>query len=107
MTLNEQICTIAIAVLTTMASRFLPFVIFNSKKPTPAFVSYLGDNLPPAILGILVVYCYKTQILHPSYESFLAAIAGLLTVGVHIYKKNMLLSILVGTVSYVAFVYLT
>lgn len=82
-------------------------MIFNGKKPTPDFVSYLGNNLPPAILGILVVYCYKSQLLHSSHDTLLAVIAGLLTIGVHLYKKNMLISILVGTLSYVALVYLT
>ena len=37
--------------------RFLPFVVF--RKRTPPYVAYLGRVLPPAIIGMLVVYCLK------------------------------------------------
>ena len=46
MTLTQQIITIAMCVLGTMATRFLPFIIFNEKRRTPEFVQYLGKFLP-------------------------------------------------------------
>ncbi len=51
MTLTQQIITIAMCVLGTMATRFLPFIIFNEKKRTPEFVQYLGKFLPSAIFA--------------------------------------------------------
>ena len=59
MTLTQQIITIAMCVLGTMATRFLPFIIFNEKRRTPEFVQYLGKFLPSAIFGMLVIYCLK------------------------------------------------
>ena len=59
MTLTQQILTIGICVLGTMATRFLPFLLFSSKKPTPSYIRYLGKALPAAIFGMLVVYCLK------------------------------------------------
>ena len=59
MTLTEQILTVAICALGTMATRFLPFLLFSPKRPTPAYVQYLGKALPAAIFGMLVVYCLK------------------------------------------------
>ena len=59
MTISEQIITIVICVLGTMLTRFLPFLVFSSKKPTPKYIVYLGKALPCAVFGMLVVYCLK------------------------------------------------
>ena len=59
MTLTQQIITIAIVVLGTMLTRFLPFLLFPAGKPTPKYVRYLGKVLPPAVFGMLVIYCLK------------------------------------------------
>lgn len=56
---SEQIITVALCVAGTMTTRFLPFVVFSSKRPTPKYVQYLGKVLPGAIFGMLVVYCLK------------------------------------------------
>ena len=70
MTLTEQIITIAICVFGTMLTRFLPFLVFSSKKPTPEYVQYLGKALPCAVFGMLVIYCLKNV-------SFLSAPHGI------------------------------
>jgi len=59
MTVAQQLVTIALCVLATLITRFLPFLVFSSKRPTPAFVRYLGNVLPGAIFGLLIVYCLK------------------------------------------------
>ena len=57
MTLSQQIVTIALCVAGTLLTRFLPFLVFSPKKPTPAYVRYLGKALPCAVFAMLVVYC--------------------------------------------------
>ena len=52
MTLTEQIVTIGLCALGTMAARFLPFLVFSEKRPTPAFVRYIGRHLPSAVFGM-------------------------------------------------------
>ena len=59
MTFTEQMITIGMVVLGTVLTRFLPFLIFPAGKPTPRYVRYLGKVLPPAVFGLLVVYCLK------------------------------------------------
>lgn len=59
MTITQQIITIGLCVAGTMLTRFLPFAIFSEKRTTPAFVQYLGKFLPPAVFGMLVVYCLR------------------------------------------------
>lgn len=56
MTITQQIITIGLCVLGTMATRFLPFLIFRKNKETPAFVQYLGKYLPASVFGMLVVF---------------------------------------------------
>ena len=56
MTLSQQIITIAMCVLGTMLTRFLPFAVFSSKRPTPPYIQYLGKELPGAIFSMMVVY---------------------------------------------------
>lgn len=104
MTLTQQIITVAMAVLATMLTRFLPFLLFPSQNKTPRFVIQLGELLPPAILGMLVIYSYREQLLHPTRMSVIALIAGLVTVGLHVWKRNMVLSILGGTAVYMLFI---
>ena len=59
MTLLQQIITIAMCVAATMLTRFLPFMVFRSDRPTPKYIQYLGKVLPGAIFGMLVVYCVR------------------------------------------------
>ena len=106
MTLTQQIITIALCVLGTMATRFLPFIIFSGNKPTPKFISYLGKALPAAIFGMLVVYCLKNVNLLAFSFGLPELIAIVFVVALHLWKRQMLLSIAGGTVLYMLLVQL-
>lgn len=100
MSISQQIITIMLCAVGTMVTRFLPFLLFNSKKPTPEYIQYLGKVLPGAIFSMLVVYCLKgVSVLQYSYgiPEFLAIIC---TAGLHLWKRQMLFSIAGGTVCY-------
>lgn len=101
-----NVILIAVMALVTMSTRFLPFLLFREGKETPKLITYLGAVLPCAIMGMLVVYCLKdVQILQAPYG--LPELLGILIVAVlHIWKRNSLLSIGVGTVSYMLLVQL-
>ena len=60
MTLTQQIITIAMVVLGTMITRFLPFLVFPAGKETPKYIQYVGKVLPAAVFGLLVVYCLRS-----------------------------------------------
>jgi branched-subunit amino acid transport protein AzlD len=102
----HSIWIIVVAALVTAATRFLPFLIFGSGKKTPDLIVYLGKVLPYAIMGMLVVYCFKdVNFLAPPYG--FAELLGCVVVAVlHIWKRNTLLSIGVGTVFYMLLVQL-
>ena len=106
MTVSEQIITVALCVVGTMTTRFLPFVVFSSKRPTPKYVQYLGKVLPGAIFGLLVVYCLKDVSIINYSHGLPEAIAIVVTVLLHLWKRQMLLSIAGGTVVYMLLVQL-
>ncbi len=106
MTLTQEIITIGLCVLGTMITRFLPFIVFNSKKPTPRYIDYLGKALPAAIFGMLVVYCLRNIEIMGGSHGIPELIAITLTCCLHLWKRQMLVSIAGGTVCYMLLVQL-
>ena len=106
MTLSQQIITIAMCVLGTMLTRFLPFAVFSSKRPTPPYIQYLGKVLPGAIFSMLVVYCLRNVTPLAAPYGIPELIGVVLAVVLHVWKRNTLLSIDVGTVAYMLLVQL-
>ena len=104
MTDTHAVLTIAVCSVVTAALRFLPFVIFGENRKTPEVITYLGKVLPFAIMGMLVVYCLK-DISFTGAPFGIPEILGCAAVaGLHVWKRNTLLSIGVGTVCYMLLV---
>lgn len=106
MTLTQRLVTIALCALATMLTRFLPFLLFSSRHPTPKYVRYLGRALPPAIFGMLVVYCLKNVSIVSGSHGLPELIAIAVTVGLHLWKRQTLLSIAGGTIAYMLLIQL-
>lgn len=106
MTMSQILWTIAVVALGTMLTRFLPFLLFPVGKPTPKFIRYLGKVLPSAVFGLLVVYCLKHVSLLSGFHGIPEAIGIAVTAGLHLWKRQMLLSIAGGTVVYMLLVQL-
>lgn len=104
MTLTQQIITIAMVVLATMLTRFLPFLVFPAGRPTPKYIQYLGKALPPAVFGLLVIYCLKNVSIFTGSHGIPELIAIVLVVVLHLWKRQMLLSIAGGTICYMLLV---
>ncbi len=90
---------VAVAAIITLLLRVLPFVIFGSQK-TPKYIAYLGSVLPYATMGMLVVYCLKGVSFISAPHGIPEFISIVLVAFIHIWRRNTLLSILVGTLSY-------
>ena len=107
MTAVQMGLTIAVCTAATMLTRFLPFVVFSSKdQQPPEVVRYLGRVLPAAIFGMLIVYCLKSVTPFAGSRGIPEAIALLVTVGLHKWKHETLLSVAGGTLCYVLLVQL-
>lgn len=103
MTEIQSAITIGAVVLGTMATRFLPFLVFPKGKTPPKFVQYLGKVLPCAAIGLLVVYCFKDVASSGTY-GIPEILSVLLIIVLHKRKKNTLLSIGGGTALYMLLV---
>lgn len=100
MTLTQQLMLIALITFTTLLTRFLPFIIFGTDRPLPPMIQYFGSILPPALFGLLVIYALR-DIKWSSFANSLPAIAAIIAIVlIHLWKRNMLLSIAVGTITY-------
>lgn len=97
---------IAVIALVTALLRFLPFLIFGENRKTPELVTYLGKVLPYAIMGMLVVYCLKDMTFAAAPYGIPEIIGCAVVALLHLWKRNTLLSIGVGTVCYMLLVQL-
>lgn len=106
MTLTQQLITILMVVAGTMLTRFLPFILFPAGRPTPKYIQYLGNVLPAAVFGLLVVYCLKEVSFFSGDHGIPEIISIAVVVILHMWKRQMLLSIAGGTVCYMLLVQL-
>ena len=100
MTLSQQLITIGMVFLGTVLTRFLPFLLFPAGKPTPKYIQYLGKVLPAAVFGLLVIYCLKNVSIFAGSHGIPELLAIVVVVALHLWKRQMLLSIAGGTVCY-------
>lgn len=104
MTSTQQLITIGMVVLGTVLTRFIPFLVFPTGKTTPQYIQYLGKVLPAAVFGLLVVYCLKNVSLFAGSHGIPEMIGIAVVVGLHLWKRQMLLSIAGGTICYMLLV---
>ena len=97
------IAAIAVVALVTWGLRAAPFALFGS-RPLPEMMRYLGKVLPPAIMTVLVIYCLRNVSFAQFPFGLPAIVACALVALLQIVKKNMYLSIIAGTVCYMALV---
>ncbi len=91
--------SIAVMALVTLLIRAFPFLVLGNKA-TPKYIEYLSKYLPYSIMGMLVIYCIKNVSLVKSPHGLPELIAIVITATLQAYKRNTLLSIIIGTVVY-------
>lgn len=102
MTFTQQILTVATLVFATALTRFVPFIIFRGKT-TPRYIQYLSQVLPMTVFGMLVVYCLRNVHIKTAPFGIPEAI-GVLVTALHFWKRQMMISILGGTLTYMLIV---
>ena len=95
---------ILVVAITTFATRVIPFLFFPKGKEIPKTIQYLGKVLTPAVIGMLVVYCLKNTAIVKAPYGIPELIAVVAVVALHLWKRNNLLSIGVGTVLYMVLI---
>lgn len=100
MTLTQQIITISLCAAATLLTRCLPFLIFSDRRPLPPIVKYLGWALPSAVFAMLVVYCLRNVSFFDGTQGLSEIISIAVVVALHLWRRQMLLSIAGGTICY-------
>ena len=100
MTLTQEMLTVAAVVAGTMVTRFLPFIIFPANKKTPPAITFLGQMLPAAVMGLLVIYCFKDVSFLSGTHGIPELLATAVTVLLQVFVRSMLLTIAGGTIFY-------
>ena len=113
----QQIVLVVAAMLATMLTRFIPFMLFRPGKPTPKYIMYLGKVLPASVFALLVVYCLKNISFVPASQG-IPTIIGIptdtitqlmgvsFTLLIHFWRKSMMWSIAAGTLFYMAIIHI-
>ncbi len=96
---------VLVAAACTLLTRAAPFLLFGRGKQTPPLVQYLGNVLPPAMIATLVIYCYKGTTLSALPGFAPQALAGLVVVVLHLWKRNTMLSVAGGTICYMLLIH--
>ena len=103
---RHSIALIAVMAVVTAVLRFLPYLLFPEGKQAPRVITYLSGVLPSAVIGMLVVYCFKDVHILSGSHGLPELIALAAVAGSYVWKRNTLLSVLGGTVIYMLLVQL-
>ena len=106
LTVPQTFIIIAAIALGVQVSRWLPFLAFSGKKELPEFVKYLGRVLPPALMGLIVVYCFKGTDILGGNHGLPELIASAVVILTYKWKENLLISVGGGTAVYMLLVQL-
>ena len=103
MELENVAISILLMTLITFFTRALPFIFFKDRNP-PDAIMFVEKYIPPMIMMILVIYCFKDI----KFTSFPFGIPELISIifviSVHVLKRNPLISILGGTALYMVLI---
>jgi branched-subunit amino acid transport protein AzlD len=101
---NHATLVILIMGLVTLATRLLPVLIFGRGEKVPDYILYLGKVVPFTAMGLLIVYCLKDVSFMESPHGLPELIALAIVSGSYIWKRNTILSVVIGTVVYMILV---
>lgn len=96
----HSILLIVITAIVTFLIRAFPFIVFRNGRKMPDIVKKVSALLPPAIMAVLVLYCLKSDIVVIGIGSIASAIAVVVVILLHLWKRNTLLSVFAGTITY-------
>lgn len=106
MTWQQQLITILVVILGTVATRFTPYLVFSETRPIPPVIKYLGKVLAPAVFGLLVVYCLRNVSVAGGSHGVPELVSLLVVTGLYVWKRDMLVPMAGGTLCYMVLIHL-
>lgn len=101
LTTGEALIATGVSALVILATRAFPFVLFAKKKP-PSALAFVEKSIPPMIMAILVVHCFRDAV---DWHSVMTQATALFAVVVlHLWRHNPMISIFGGTALYMVLI---
>ena len=97
---RHAMIVILIMGIVTFATRIVPVLIFGRGEKVPDYIMYLGRTVPYTAMGLLIVYCLKDVSITSAPHALPEIIAMAAVIGSDLWKRNSILSVVVGTVLY-------
>lgn len=97
---NHAIVVLIVMGAVTLATRILPVLIFGRGEKVPDYIMYLGKVVPYTAMGLLIVYCLKDISISDAPHGIPELIALAIVSGCYLWKRNTILSVVVGTAAY-------
>lgn len=97
---RHAIIVIAVMGLAVLATRIVPVLIFGRGEKVPEFILYLGRVVPYTAMGLLIVYCLRDMPLLEAPYGLPEIISLAVVTGTYLWKRNTILSVVIGTVLY-------
>ncbi len=98
----HRVLIVLVCALVTLFTRAVPFVLFPENRALPRVLEYLGRVLQGAVMGMLVIYCFRNTHVLSAPHGLPEIAASLVTVGLYLWKRNILLPVAAGTLVYMA-----
>ncbi|HEY9266165.1 MAG TPA: AzlD domain-containing protein [Mycobacterium sp.] len=91
---------VVVSAAVTWALRALPFAVLAPMRHSTV-VKYLSVHMPVGVMVMLAIYTLQTVAGETGRQLLWLALAVAVTAGLHLWRGNALMSILVGTAGYV------
>ena len=86
--------------LAVLATRIVPVLIFGRGEKVPEFIMYLGRVVPYTAMGLLIVYCLRDVPVLEAPHALPEIISLAVVTLTYLWKRNSILSVVIGTVLY-------
>ncbi|ATY13041.1 branched-chain amino acid ABC transporter [Amycolatopsis sp. AA4] len=93
------LAAVAVSAAVTWGLRALPFAVLAPLRASRT-VQYLSTRMPAGVMVILLVYCLR-DVSWTSASALAPTIALAVTIGLHLWRRNAVLSIVGGTAVHV------
>ncbi len=97
---RHAVIVIAVMGLAVLATRILPVLVFGRGEKVPEFILYLGRVVPYTAMGLLIVYCLRDVPVLDAPHGLPEIISLAAVTGTYLWKRNTILSVVIGTVLY-------
>ena len=97
---RHAMIVIALMGLAVLSTRIVPVLIFGRGERVPEFILYLGRVVPYTAMGLLIVYCLRDVPVMDAPHGLPEIISLAVVTVTYIWKRNTILSVVIGTALY-------